>query len=293
MRWVCFLTIFFCFSTNHVHTKSFSENASDPIKEGNFALKASQQPSSVFTFGQNVISSGDISVYAPFTYCKGKNNHEASIDPYAIYGLSDSMSILFTIPITIDAQSNCSMSSGIGDINVQFEGYVLEYASEYVSNTISVVSTITLPTGSTTKNPSLGESSVTFFLGTVLSHVTTYWNYWVSPGIIFPTSQSNQTQNGKTVFYQGGIGRIFAAKPDTFIVTGFIEFLGTYNEKNTILGTKDPNSGGNSIFIGPSFWFSTNQFIFYGGIIFPIFESLNGTQNKNSYQGNIGLGWTF
>lgn len=66
-----------------------------------------------------------------------------------------------------------------------------------------------------------------------------------------------------------------------------IEFDGTQTEKNKIQGITDPNSGGNVIFVIPSIWLSSKQWIFQWGIGFPLVQNLNGHQDKSSIQSII------
>ncbi len=72
-----------------------------------------------------------------------------------------------------------------------------------------------------------------------------------------------------------------------------VEADGQYTGKNKINGVKDPNSGGNVLFITPSMWISSNHLILQLGAGVPVIQHLIGTQDKNSYLLALNIGWTF
>ena len=72
-----------------------------------------------------------------------------------------------------------------------------------------------------------------------------------------------------------------------------IEFNGAYTQQTKINNVRDPNSGGNTFFIGPSLWFSTEHFIIQSGIAFPLSQHLFGKQEKNTYFLSGYIGWKF
>ena len=84
-----------------------------------------------------------------------------------------------------------------------------------------------------------------------------------------------------------------AFKSPGWIFDLMIEFDGTYAKKDKIKGSPDPDSGGNSIFITPSIWMSSNRLIFQWGMGFPILQNLNGKQDKIQYFLAYNLGIAF
>jgi hypothetical protein len=114
----------------------------------------------------------------------------------------------------------------------------------------------------------------------------------MSTGVSLPTS-SEQTRFGNQFLYQWGVGRNILSRPSEFIFTGMIELTGLYGGKNKIKGKVDSNSGGNSLFLTPSLWISTQKFIVQLGVGFPIVQRLFGDQHKNHYLLAANFGWTF
>lgn len=62
----------------------------------------------------------------------------------------------------------------------------------------------------------------------------------------------------------------------------FIEAVGEYTGRSVIAGTKQPNTGGHQVFIGPTVLGLYGSWGISGGPVFPVFSRLNGSQSKDS-----------
>lgn len=276
---------------------TLDEESGEPVQEvqvrvGNFALPSSQQPSPLISFGQNIVDRGDLLAYAYLDYFKGHMQYFTSIVPSVLYGITDRASVFVVLPIAAQFIQNDSRSSGLGDLEVQFEHVLYDYNSLRSAAQITLVANVGLPTGSASKMPAVGFGSTTFFLGGTASYTTVDWYPFVSSGVLLTTSHAG-TKFGNQFLYQCGLGKNIASVTDAWLFNCMIELDGTYRQKDRMCGKVDQNSGGNYLLLGPSLWFSTQHTSVHAGISWVISQHLFGVQNNERYYAAFGLGWKF
>ena len=273
-----------------------------PLSIGNFALPMALQPSPLFSFGQNIIEKDDRLFYINPIYYNGKNGRSSFVNElYLLYGLSDhaSIFILFNIP-AINKDNNMS-SSGFGDTAVQAEYAYLNKQTATSSLQLTAVGSIFLPSGMVNSMPQevdiaphypfTGNGSVSFFLGGTANYTTINWYLFASIGHLF-TITRDETKIGSTTVYQAGIGHNLRHFDDKVLLLLF-ELGASTAKRDILMGTVDPNSGGNSVYFGPSVYFSSKQFILQTGIQVPIYQNLFGVQNKFSYVISTSVAYKF
>jgi hypothetical protein len=155
---------------------------------------------------------------------------------------------------------------------------------------MTVVANVSFPTGDPKQTPYISFGSPSFFLGFTASHTLPTWYVFVSSGAQVTTSHEG-TKIGNQFFYECGVSRNISYRPDTWILSCFLELDGVYRQRNRIAGRVDRNSGENDILLGPALWFSTQRFIVHGGIQWYIAQHLFGVQSKNNYFAAINIAW--
>ena len=263
-----------------------------PLRVGNFALPVSQQTVPLIAFGQNIVDKGDVLAFAFGDQLKGTQQSFAELTPSILYGISNEFSIFVQLPIALKFKTEQSKSRGVQDLTIQLEGVVYAPETESTADVMTLVANMGFPTGSATKEPLTGFGSPSFFLGFTLSHTNTAWYYFTSLGTTLTTSRKN-TKFGNEFLYQFGLSRNISYKADKWILNWMIELDGFYEQRDKVLGMIDRNSGGHTLILGPSLWFSTQRFMAQGGISAVIFEHLFGIQPKNQYFVAAVVGWKF
>lgn len=262
------------------------------VMKGNLALPTSQQPGPLFSFGQNIVDKGDAQAFIYIDQQKGHNKNFIDVIPSVVYGPSDNSSIFVVVPIAAKYKLDNACSSGIEDCFIQGEyAFYNDEHSTYI-NQATIVANITVPTGSAKKQPSTGFGATSFFVGATAMRLAVDWYFFVSPGAQITTKKCG-TKFGDIFFYQGGFARNITYEIKKWIFSFLLELNGTYSKKNVMNNQINPNSGGNIITLGPSLWFSTQKLILQAGIAFPIYQQLNGLQNKERYFAAINIGWKF
>ncbi|HLC07354.1 MAG TPA: hypothetical protein VJJ26_04145 [Candidatus Babeliales bacterium] len=262
------------------------------VKVGNLAVPGTVQPGAFLGFGQNIITQYEALAVVYPSWFLGKNKSFAEILPYIVYGLRDDLSILLGFPTAIRYKDDGHHSSGSADLIIQLEYSPYSHHMPTVTNQISLVAALLLPTGSDCKNPPTGSGSPSFFLGVTALHLATEWYCYTSYGALL-TMQHDNNKSGNQFFYQAGVGKNIAYSPDKWILMWMVELYGWYEQKNKINRIIDQNSGFNMVILGPSLWFSTDRLILQVGAAPVVSQHLFGTQLKNSVLVSCNIGCRF
>ncbi len=246
-----------------------------PPNVGNFALPTSQQPGPLLSFGQTLIGRNDlqlaINAFSPYSIGGAFDSTNVTMT----YGITDRLALYFKYPIS---------APSLLDINLQLEQAIYTSSRSRYSDLATIVGAVTLPIkeATTTKQIPQGYGAPTYFLGTTFNRTYVDWMGFVSPGVQVTTS-SNHVRLGSQVLYQAGIGRNIIAVSDQSILFGLLELDGQYTEKDHIFGRAEQNTGGNTVALAPSIWFSSKSLIVHAGVGFPVVQDLNGNQCKIDY----------
>jgi hypothetical protein len=280
---------------NSMAAKESEKWISDHVKiahVGNFALPLSQQPAPLFSFGQNLVDKHDFLAFINYNQLKGPRSNFIDMVPSILYGVTDTLSLFVELPIAAKFMHEGSKSHGVSDLIVQLEQIVYAVETPVSVNEITAVGHMSFPTGSFEKTPSTGFGSPTFFLGVTLSRYKPDWYYFSSFGGLITTMYKNH-KIGNLFFYQFGVGRNIAYKTDGWILNWMVELDGTYKQRDKVCNIIDPNSGSNTIIIGPSIFFSTQRFEMDGGIAVVADQHLFGRETRDHFFASFYAGWKF
>ena len=282
--------LFFLFISIHAKI-SESDSKIETVKEGNFALSTSQQPGPLLGFGQNIIDKCDFQFYFYSDYIKVCNKKTADPMPGFLYGIRDDLSMFFNIPITkyIDSTENCKTLAGV---SLQCEYAYFSKTNIRSAHQATILAAISGPNGSMIKQAISNRQSSTFFIGGTYNYMSVDWYIYTSLGGLFSIRQTEESQLGDNFLYQAGLGRNLYHSKD-YIYLFLVEMLGAKFKQNIVSAAIDQNSGGNLIFIAPSFWFSSKKLIIQLGFAIPLLQNLNGNQSEYKFQIDCNIGWTF
>ncbi len=268
-----------------------SKNEIKPPKIGNFSLPSSQQPGSLYGFGQGVIDKGEVQLFFYADDFVGRHKTNVDYFPSVVFGVTEELSLGFYFPFTTYFKYNQFQSDGLEDCYIEAE-YSIYYKTTYdYEEGTSVVAELFFPTGSNLKNPSTGFGAPAFFLGP--SYYRTWIDWFVFNGVAAMIIGSDHgSKFGDQFVYQLGFGRNFPS-PTGWIYAWLVEVDGLYSKKNRTMGVIDDNSGGNTIYVTPSLFLSTWDMVFQFGISFPVNQHLFGNQRKIDYGLNFNFSKSF
>ncbi len=290
------LIIFIIFFNNYDKTfgRFFSIGESvDQLKIGNFALPSSQQPGPLVGFGQNMLDKRDLQFFSYIDYLKGCNKEFVGVTPTLLYGFTSDCSLFLQLPVAAKFQEDGKVFRGVQEALIQLEYSFYNTATPTDLNQVSLVTYVALSPNPEFKIIRRGMAVKNFFVGFTASHMGTKWYPFMSIGGIITAKEDEKTKYGNQLLYECGISRNISYKEDTYIFNLMLEFDGFYEQKDKVCGLCDPNSGGNTILFGPSFWFSTKHFSIQAGISGVVYQKLFGKQNKNNYYITVDIGYKF
>ena len=268
--------------------------ASSPPSVGNFALRGSQQPGPLLSFGQTIIGQSQLQFFLDTFSPYHLGGAFDSLNGSLTYGITDSTSLYFNYPIQSNAQTRIFRTSGLSNITLQLEHAFYTGGSRQYQEQATIVGGVTIPMQGTSgefSRRTTGYGSSTYFLGTTYNRSYVEWLGYVSPGVLLTTT-SEHIRLGSQFLYQAGLEHTIIAISQQSILFGLLEFDGQYTEKDEVLGHHLPNSGGNVIALTPSLGFSTQHTILQVGVGFPIVQNLNGNQTKINYFIAANFSWT-
>lgn len=243
----------------------------------NFALKMSQQPGPLVSFGENIVDRGDLQFFTAADAFIGNDSYSTEFIPGFLYGVTDRFSLFFNVPVSPGNKEGRHHSSGLEDIFFQPEYAFLLKKTEDSMDQATLVFNVTFPTGSSHKNPPTGFGSPSFFIGATYNHMETKWFVFFQPGAVITTSHHG-TKFGNQYLYQAGYEMIIWGKPEKMIFAWMVEVDGTFSERDRFHGKTNRNSGGNIIYVTPSLWYSDKRFLVQAGPGFPVVQSHHGHQ---------------
>ncbi len=271
---------------------SFSIYAKDEqCNVGNFSVPFSQQPGPLISFGENIIDRNQVQLFLFGDDFIGKEKHFIDLVPGILYGITDDLSVFFNVPIAASDKENGHRSSGFEDLFLQFEYAIYLRNSSCFSETVTIVANASFPTGSSHKDPPTGFGAMGYFIGATYNRTWTKWFLFTSYGATFPTAH-HRTKFGNSYLYQFGLGRNIADSKG-WIIAWMVEVDGTFSERNKFDGSKDPNSGGNVIYLTPSLWASSKDWILQLGAGYAVQQNLFGHQKRDEYLIAFNFGRTF
>lgn len=267
-----------------------ADESPEPPPIGNFSMPWSQQPGPLFGFGQLVLGQGVKQLSLSGDDYTGRGEYFVDVLPLMTLGITDNLSLSFFLPIAARFKIDTSRSSGLEDASIQAEYAFYNNSTTRYVDCATVIGGITLPTGSITKDPTTGMGAPSLFLGGTFGRMFEDWFVFAAPGVTLTTS-ANGTQFGNIYYYQGGLGRDILVK-NGWLFAWMVEADGTYTQRNKLDGSVDPDSGGNIIYVTPSLWLSTKQFIFQAGIGYPATQHWNGDQHNDTALLIASMSWT-
>lgn len=268
-----------------------AEEKEEPPPIGNFSLPSSQQPTGLFAFGGNIVDPGEIQWSFFADDFEGSKKRLSDLIPSLLFGINETLSVLFTVPVTPEFRNGCNRSRGLEDLFVQLEWAFYNHKNYCYQDQATLVANVTLPTGSPHKNPTTGFGAPALFLGMTYYRTYVDWLFFTSNGALLPFSD-HRTRFGDQFLYQFGASRTIPS-PDGWLYALMFEIDGQYSKKNRIRGRTDHNSGGNVIYAVPSFWASSKYFLIQFGATLPINQNLFGNQRKFDWGAAINIAWSF
>lgn len=128
-------------------------------------------------------------------------------------------------------------------------------------------------------------------IAAVTGYASRDWYWWFGGGYEHRFERGGDQLGGlpyltAAVAYRPPIFQQDYPKPDWRI---FLEGIAEFPQRDEINGHDDPDSGGERILIGPSILGLTGRWGFEAGILFPVYQDLNGDQDEERWRANVTI----
>jgi hypothetical protein len=243
----------------------------------------------VFSLGPETIYKDGVGVETEVEYEKSGSGREVNLHEEIIYGLREDLSLTMKMPLILDKKEASSASSGFGDLVLR--GKYRFYKKDYfgAQDKASLIGGIKFPTGDEDEKPSLGTGSFGYLVGLTAGHESLKWyyfgtvRYWIN-------TEGGLREKGDKFLYDVAFGLRPILReyyePDLVLL---IELSGEHRNKDRIDGSKDSDSGGDILYLGPTFLWSYRNWMIKGGIQLPVYQDLNGEQEDEDFRSVIAV----
>lgn len=263
-----------------------------------------RSPATTFGFGQNIIPKKKLLVELNMSEQKATQEQFVALYPSLVYGITNYLSVYIAIPTVPKFELNGISARGIGNITTQLEYVWYTHQTPDYQAQATLVANLTFPTANidgasfTVKDTIRAYDALSIFIGSTASYLSDEWYFYIAPGYVFnTTSHSSITletsdmictatttkKDGDILYYQWGIGHAIQTPSHASLMCA-LEFNGIYSKKNKINGLRQPNTGGNIIFAGPTLCITEKRYQLQMGIQLPILQKVNGNQGTQRYR---------
>lgn len=228
------------------------------------------------------------------------------------YGVTGQFALFGMFPYldkTVDLSTSTGRQrrgdAGLGDVAVL--GRYTLYSLDRLGETIRVAPFLGLkmPTGEGTKQDrlgrlpqplQLGSGSWDSLVGTTFTWQTFEWEFDSAVQYKFNTTANEFTFGDEARLDLSFQYRLWPRELDAGVpafLYGVLESNLIWNDKNTIGGARNPNSGGTTWYLAPGVQYVTKRVVLEGVVQVPVVQSLNGQALHNDYIMTTGVRVSF
>jgi len=238
----------------------------------------------IFGVGPHTMYEGGIGIEI-----EGELSKDESINNYEMeYGITPDFTATIKIPVVF-VHGEDKNYSGLGDISLRFKWRFIRIDAPGASDGVALVGGIKFPTGTSGSSEPTGTGSTDFLTAITYGHESLRWYWWTDVWYLI-TTEGAGINRGDIFFYDAAFGVrpwiLSYEQPDLVVL---LEINGRHTGKSRRGDKIIPDTGGNLITAGPAILFSYRNYMFKGGIAFPVTWSLNGSQSRPHTEGVIGI----
>jgi len=247
----------------------------------------------VFSLGPETIYQNGFGIEGEFETQRGSGSHELAMNYELIYGLLENLSLSLNIPHVLESEGGGGSSTGIGD--VVFRGKYRFFKRDRLGtqDKISAILGVKFPTGNQNDNPAIGTGTTDVLMGVSYGHESRRWYYFATFRYLLRTEDGGFAP-GDILFYDAAAGvRPWKRGYLEWDLVLLLELSGERDFKGSRGGTSLANTGGHTIWLGPTALLSYRNIMFKGGIQFTPLQQLNGSQTKQTFRSVLAAEYHF
>lgn len=247
----------------------------------------------VFSVGPETIYADGVGIESEFEFGRGQDERFQALHYEIIYGYSKDLSLTLSIPYITGRRLEGNTSSGLGEIQFRGKYSLFKRDSLGAQDKVTAIFGLKLPTGRETAQPPLGSGAVDTMLGISAGHESRKWYRFASLRYLVRNS-NNSISPGDRFMYDAAFG--LRPKQSEYLEADFVALLelnGEFEFAARSAGIKQADSGGNTIWLGPTALWSKRNVMLKGGLQFPLVQNLRGNQGGDDFRAVIAVEYHF
>ena len=247
----------------------------------------------VFSLGPETIFKGGLGIETEFKFDQADKDKELLLHYEILYGLTENLGVTLEIPQFLKKKDGMDSSNGLGDISLRGKYQFYKKDSLGAQDKATIIYGLKFPAGGEDKKPSLGSGAIDHLFGLSVGHESTKI-YGFATGRYKLKTDSGSKDKGDQFLFDVSFGlRPWLRPYKSWDLVVLLENSYVYSQKDEIDGVSQTNTGGQKLFIGPSLLWSLRNVMLKGGVQFPVWQDLNGTQSETDLRSIVALEYHF
>jgi hypothetical protein len=252
-----------------------------------FGAASAHEP--IFGLGAHTLYQGGYGLELEWEGEKSGDEKESAFGYHISYGVTPDFTIALVVPQFLDKEEGTNSSSGLGDLSLRAKYRFFRVDAPGSTTGVALNLGLKLPSGDETEAPPTGTGSADYLFGLAYSYESLR-HYFFTDFRYRMNTEANNIRKGNVFFYDIAYGvrpwRVDYLKPDLVLV---VELNWEHQEKTRISKVKNPDSGGDRLFVSPGFLLSRRNVMLKGGVQIPVSQDLNGTQEETDYRALVSI----
>ena len=248
----------------------------------------------VFSLGPETIWEGGVGLETEFEFEDERGDQLSVLHYELIYGVTSDLSLTFQLPHILELEEEGETEHGLGDIEFRAKYQFFKKDLPGAQHKVTAIFGVKAPTGDQDAEPALGTGTTDFLFGASYGYESRSWYRFLTVRYRLRT-ESGGRDPGDRLFIDAAIGfRPWQREYTEWDLVTLLEMNVELEFDSELRDTTLPNVGGNTIWLGPTILFSPSpQWMFKGGVQFPIYEDLNGDQAHSEFRAVFGIEFHF
>ncbi len=256
----------------------------------------------IFTPRADLALQGGFNVDALIKHTKAETQRETEYLNRFMYGITEYLTIEGRFPVFFekkiseqaeDGSFTHSKACGAGKLQVTGKFRIYHNYAHQQRDQIVLIAGIILPTSRRTlslihKKPIIDNDSFDFLFGAASAFETLTFYHFASLTFRANTSSRHITMGNKLLYSYTFGYRPTPPEMDKTDWVFLVDVDGIWTGKTNVKKCTLHNSGGNIVFIGPSAFCSNGNFMIKASAQVPLFQHVNGHQEKYNFRALIG-----
>lgn len=244
----------------------------------------------VFSLGPETIWEGGVGIETEFEFEQGEGKRLSALHYELIYGLKENWSLQLVVPQILELEAIDETEHGLGDIDIRTKYRFFRRDLLGAQHKVSGILGIKLPAGDENANPPLGAGTTSFLFGVSYGYESRTWYHFLTTRYRWRAERGGRNP-GDRLLIDSAIGyRPWRREYTEWDLVVLLEMNTEVEFKSKFEGSTLPNTGGDTLWLGPTSLLSPNpQWMFKGGIQFPVYEDHNGNQEHREIRVVFGI----